>query len=58
MSSKMYQRMIAAAILIIVIGISRPFPMQWANTLCLILGAALIVLTIIIGQHKSNQEHV
>ncbi|WPC16975.1 hypothetical protein SIN07_00920 [Pediococcus inopinatus] len=54
MSSKMYQRQIAAAILVIVIGIIRPFPMQWVNILCLVLGAVLIVLTIVIGQRTKK----
>ncbi|GAB5052371.1 hypothetical protein [Pediococcus ethanolidurans] len=52
MSAKHYQRQIAIAILILVIGIIRPFPVQLFNTLCLILGAALIGLTIVMGRNR------
>ncbi|WP_367371172.1 hypothetical protein [Pediococcus parvulus] len=52
MSNKFYQRLLAVAVLMLVIGIIRPFSPQIFNTLCLILGAALIGLTIVIGQKK------
>ncbi|GEL89584.1 hypothetical protein [Pediococcus parvulus] len=52
MSNKFYQRLLAVAVLMLVIGIIRPFSPQIFNTICLILGAVLIGLTIVIGQKK------
>ncbi|GEL15699.1 hypothetical protein [Pediococcus cellicola] len=53
MSNKFYQRLLAIAVLILVIGIIKPFPLTLINTLCLILGAVLIGLTLIIGKNRS-----
>ncbi|WP_412989588.1 hypothetical protein ACLJJ6_00850 [Pediococcus siamensis] len=54
MLDKYHQRLLAAAVLILVIGILKPFPVQLLNTLCWILGAVLIVL-LLISSHQKNK---